>query len=77
MNASYAFILLILLLGALGVVGVFGLLISYGIGTLAGEVDRDEDPMEAEDRISTIKAALQEESTAHPHVPARNYWSAP
>lgn len=40
-------------------------------------VDRDEDPMQSTDRVTTIKAALQDESTAHPHVSARNYWSAP
>ena len=60
---------------ALAVCVPVGMLMERGVGSR--DVDRDEDPMEAEDRISTIKAALQEESTAHPHVPARNYWSAP
>jgi hypothetical protein len=40
-------------------------------------VDRDEDPLKSTDRVTTIKAALQDESTAHPHVSARNYWSKP
>lgn len=59
------------------VAGILALRWVLSIGQDAENVDREEDAQEAEERISTIKAALQDESTAHPHVPAKNYWSAP
>lgn len=48
------------------------------VGGLSGEVEHEETPQEADERISTIKAALQEEAvTPNRHMSAKNYWSVP
>lgn len=55
---------------------VAGLVLAHKAGLLVWQVD-DEDPIESEWRVESIKAVLQDESTAHPHVSAKNYWTAP
>jgi hypothetical protein len=56
---------------------VAGLVLAHKRGLLVWKVDDDEDPIESLWRVESIKAALQDESTAHPHISAKNYWGTP
>lgn len=55
---------------------VAGLVLAHKFGLLVWKVE-DEDPIESLWRVESIKAALQDENTAHPHISAKNYWNAP
>lgn len=60
------------------VAGILALRWIANLGTIAGDIDRDEADRADDASISTIKASLQEEAvTPNRHMSAKNYWSVP